>query len=487
MTWSMLSNGATTLIGLTGFVVLVRILGPTNYGLIGMASAAIAIPASLAGDTLSQSLIQQAKLDKAAQTATFLLELSIALILSGILIYFSGSIAQGFDEPIVATLIVALCPILVLRAAASVPAAQLRRNLQYKAIAIISATSVIFATITAVALAALDYGYWALIAMQITQVAFRVIGVFVASRWLPSTTPSWSSLRPLMNFNTHTIAIRLIRALITNLPRVLIGAVLGAMALGIFDVTRRLFMRINVLLMRPLNSVTLPVASQLQDDVNGLREWHQFSSVLITTLAYPLYIGIAAILPSAAPVFFGQQWLDAIVPMQLVMLIGIRNATSAFNADILRGRGKPELTTRLTLVSLAFSLVLLPLAVSWGVSVVICAMVIASVASWVVGTFYVDRELQTGIARQITVGWQSLASSTVMFAAVTVAHYQFVETLSIWLLLSTLIVLGALTHLASLWLLQPAMTKQFKVIAQSVLTKDRKTLRALMQQSQQKD
>jgi len=337
--------------------------------------------------------------------------------------------------------------------------------------------------IAAVVAALLDYGYWALVVLQIFPLLVRTFGVFIASRWLPSAALSWASLRPLMHFNLHTVALRVLRAMIASLPRVLIGAVLGATALGVFDVARRLFTRISVLLMRPLNSVTLPVASELQNDTDGLRQWHRFSSLLITTLAYPLYIGTAAILPAAVPLIFGEQWLDAILPMQLVMLIGIRNATSVFNADILRGRGKPELTTRVIVASLCTSLVLLPLAVSWGVSLVVCAMVVASIASWLLGTYYVDRELGTGIARQFTIGWQSLISGIAMFIVITLVHKQFAGSLPPSLMVPLLLTLGVLTHLFSLWLLQREMTAQIRVVAVAILSRDRAALRSLMQRS----
>ena len=480
MTWSTVSTGANTIIGLAGFFILVRILGPTNYGLVAMATVALAIPTALAGDALSQALIQQKKLDKSAQTSTFILELSIALVMCAILLASAGMIAQTFDEPIVETLIIALSPVLLLKSAASVPSAQLRRNLQFKAIAFITAGSTLISMIVGVTLALLDYGYWALVAMQLTQPGVRTVSVFVASRWLPTAAPSWSSLRPLLHFNLHTLVLRLMRALTANLPRALIGAVLGATALGLFDVSRRLFKRISSLLVQPLTNVTLPVASKLQNNVEGLRQWHRFSSVAITALAYPMYIGIAAIMPAAGPVLFGEQWLDAILPMQLMMLVGVRNATAIFNGGILRGRGKPELTTRIAATTLAISCLLLPVSVGFGVSAVVGAMLVGSIASWLVGTYYVDRELDTGMAKQVLIGWESLLSACIMFIAVTTASFLLSATLSAGVLLPLLVVLGAATHYMALWTLQRDMAQLLASLTRAVLARDRKAIKKLL-------
>ena len=480
MTWSTLSTVATTLIGLAGFFVLVRLLGPTNYGLVAMAMVALAIPTALSSDSLSQSLIQQDKLDKSAQTSTFLLELTIAGVLCLILLATSGLIAQAFGQPIVETLIAVLCPILLLQAAASVPSAQLRRNLQFKAIAVIAAGSTLCSVILGVTLAVLDYGYWALVAMQISQPGLRVVGVFVASRWLPSAAPRWSSLRPLLHFNVHTLVMRLVRALTANLPRALIGAFLGAAALGVFDVSRRLFKRISSILMQPLTSVTLPVASKLQNDAPALRQWHRLSTVAITAIAYPLYIGIAAVLPAAAPLLFGDQWLDAILPMQLMMLVGVRNATAIFNGGILRGRGKPELATRIAVTTLAVSCLLHPPAVAWGVSAVVGAMLLGSIASWLVGTYYVDQELETGVATQVVIGWESLFSAAIMFIVITATHHMLPPTVSAGLALPLLVLLGAITHFVVLWVLQRDMARLLVALIRAVLTRDSAAIKKLL-------
>jgi len=426
-------------------------------------------------------LIQQKKLDRSAQTATFLLELSIALLFCVGLVLCSELIAAGFDEPVVATLIIALCPLLIFHAALSVPMAQLRRNLQFKAIALLNAVSVFISVVVGVALALLDYGYWALVAMQVVQPASKMVGAFIASSWRPTAKPSWTSLKPLVHFNVQTIALKVLRAIIASLPRALIGSVLGAAALGVFDVSRRFFQRISGLLMQPLTNVTLPVASKLQTDPEGMREWHSFSSALITALAYPLYIGLAAVLPVAVPLVFGEKWLDAILPMQLMMLIGVRNATAIFNGGILRGLGKPELTTLIALTTLAISCLLLPPVVSFGVPALVGALLFGSIASWLVGTYFVDREIGTGIARQVTIGWQSLVSAIGMFFAVTVANRLLPETVPAWLVLPALGLLGAGVHYLTLSVLQPAVALQFRNLTKAIMTRDSAALKALMQ------
>jgi len=481
MSWNSVSTTVNLIIGLTGFFVLVRLLGPTNYGLVAMATVALAIPQAISGGALSQSLIQQKNLDKVAQSTTFWLEMALALFLCLVLITFSGVIARGFEEPVVETLIVSLCPLLLFKAAASVPLAELRRGLRFKAIAYISAGSTVSSIVVGVSLALLDYGYWALIVMQVVQAGSSAVGAFVASRWLPAIRPSWSSLKPLVNFNLHTVVLKVLRAANGSLPRVLVGSVLGATALGLFDVSRRLFKRISGLLMQPLTNVTLPVASKMQTDLDGLRGWHRLSTVVTTALAYPLYIGVAALLPALVPVLIGENWLDAVLPMQLMMLLGIRSATSISNAGILRGLGKPELATYIALLNLLLACALLIPAVFFGISALVGAMVVGSIAAWLVGTYFVDREIGCGIKKQAVIGWESLVSAIFMFVVVTLVHQFLPQTIPGWVLLPLLALLAACSHFFALWVLRRDHANYFGAVAKALIARDRNALKQLIQ------
>ena len=480
-TWSSAATVVNTVVGLASLFVLVRLLGPVNYGLFAMATVALSIPLAISGDILSQSLIQQKRLSPAAQTTIFLLELCIAATLWLIVVLFAPLVARWFEEPLVADLVFALAPILVMRAVASVAIAQVRRKLEFKALAIVNTGSTVLSVALGVTLALLDFGVWSLIYMQLMQYGSRLVLALLLSRWWPGTAPTLDSVRPLFHFNMHTLAIRLLRSVSSSLPPALIGGVLGASDLGIFEVARRFFKRINGLLIGPLNNVTLPVASKLQRETEDLRRWHGFLSVTVTALAYPLFIGIASILPVAVPVLFSEKWIAAIVPMQIMMLVGIRNATGFFNGGILRGRGKPELATRMSLVSLLLSCLLLPAAVSFGVPAVVWAMVVCSVGSWMVGTYYVDKELDSGFGRQFIVGWQSLVAAIFMFIVVTYTHNNFLLTSPRWISFFVLVTVGAISHFAVLRFLDKRTVEQLTALVRALVSKDRSRLTGLVE------
>jgi hypothetical protein len=98
-----------------------------------------------------------------------------------------------------------------------------------------------------------------------------------------------------------------------------------------------------------------------------------------------------------------------------------------------------------------------------------------------VGTYYVDREIGTGIAQQVIIGWESLAAATIMFVVVTFVANLLPETLSFWISLPLLGLLVALTHYIAIWVLQREVAVHFRALAKALLARDRAALKKLMQ------
>jgi len=81
---------------------------------------------------------------------------------------------------------------------------------------------------------------------------------------------------------------------------------------------------------------------------------------------------------------------------------------------------------------------------------------------------------------QILVGWQSLAAAAVMAAAVISARPVLAGVLSDWRLLLALVAIGAVTHVAVLAALSPALARRGAQIGLALMRRDRSRVSALV-------
>ena len=107
-------------------------------------------------------------------------------------------------------------------------------------------------------------------------------------------------------------------------------------------------------------------------------------------------------------------------------------------------------------------------------------MLLGSIASWLVGTYYVDQELETGVATQVVIGWESLFSAAIMFIVITATHHMLPPTVSAGLALPLLVLLGAITHFVVLWVLQRDMARLLVALIRAVLTRDSAAIKKLL-------
>ena len=143
-------------IGLTIFIA--RHVGPTNYGLVAMAIASLALLQSILEQTFSDALVRLPVLQNDYCNIVFWLELGLAVLLLSAVLVLAPVVALIVHEPHITRLLQALAPLTLLTALAAVPAALLTRNFNYKAIFLRSILGIVGGGLVGAVMAIAGYG-----------------------------------------------------------------------------------------------------------------------------------------------------------------------------------------------------------------------------------------------------------------------------------------------------------------------------------------
>lgn len=448
--WAAVGRWSMSAVTVVTLAINARLLGPEPFGVHALAMTVIAFGELLVAGTLAEALVQRRDLSDAERRAGFWIAAPIGIVLLG---------AAALTAPLFPSSVAAILPVtalaLPLAAFASAPVALLMRDLRFKELTTVELIATATASVVGISLALAHYGVWSLVFMELTRVALRCGGVFVITRYQPGAPPPWAAIRSVLDFGLKGLGIAALAQLDRQIPRLIIGVWLGVGALGVFSIATRVFETVSRLVLGPMSTVALSVASSLQHDMVGLRRIVLGATAVSASLAAPCFLGLAALAPLLVPLVFGASWSNAVLPIQILMLIGLRGTVSAFNVPILRGIGNSRGPLILTGVGALLTAVLTPLAAPLGLVAITLSMLARSLITWPIGADMVRKATGLGLVAQAGAGAAPVAAASIM-AALVLALAAVFGLQATWGDVAMLTMFGAVAYAAALYLLAPA-------------------------------
>jgi O-antigen/teichoic acid export membrane protein len=291
--------------------------------------------------------------------------------------------------------------------------------------------------------------------METTRAFVRTATLMPVARWVPGVVTSRAAIADIWPFGRKVIAIRLLQYVDRVTPVTVLGLVLGQTAVGFFSLGWRIYQQIQGVLVAPMASVAMPAAALAQDDLPTLRAILQGATRATSAIAYPAFIGAAAIAPVAVPFLFGSKWTPAVPAVQVLLLIGIRSAISAFNGGVMRGLGRPDLQLGMLAVGATATLLMVPIAAPYGVGAVGGAILARSLLTWPIGAAHIHRLTGLPAWMQARVGVEALIAACLMGAFILGLQQLFVW--APWVMISVSVFGGVLVYTCCFAALSPAM------------------------------
>ena len=90
-------------------ILLARILGPADFGLIGLISVFLALGVSIVDSGLSSSLIRTVDVENKDYSTVFYLNLLMGVLIYGVLFFSAPYIAAFYEQPILINIIRVYC------------------------------------------------------------------------------------------------------------------------------------------------------------------------------------------------------------------------------------------------------------------------------------------------------------------------------------------------------------------------------------------
>jgi len=341
-------------------VVLAALLGPKDFGLIGIAWVFVTFIQMFLDQGLTAALVQKKDLQQEHLDAVFWMNLTLSLVLVSVSVALSHWWAGMNHAPKVATLISVLSLCVPIEALAIVQKSIFSRNMDFKSLSVRSTAGVFAGGLVGIAMAWAKFGVWSLVGQQITKDLVSLVLIWRLSDWRPRWEFSWSHLRELLSFSASNFIAQMGIFADIQSGTILVGLFLGPVPVGLYRLADRLMNSVIAACAASIQMVSLPEFSRLQDDEARLAESALTCIRLSSTITIPALAGLAAV-SGPLMAMLGPEWLAAAVVLRILCVLGMVIIFAYFTGPLLQALGRPHLLAWLewarTILGVAFLIV----------------------------------------------------------------------------------------------------------------------------------
>jgi teichuronic acid exporter len=379
--WGIFARFAVQLVTWGSTLFVIRLVEPSDYGLLALAMTVVAFAEQLNDVGLTASIVQAKKLDPDQFGALFTFSLLINFVIY-ICIYAGAPLAAAFFESdIVAVLRVVGLAVFFL-AVGRLQETHLVRQLDFKKKAKVDTVAQILASMMTLLLAWHGWGVWALVAGILAGSLARAIGFSVASPISFRANWSFRVAVPHLSFGGFIFGQRLAYWLLGQIDIIALGWLQSSAGVGSYHVGKNLANLPNSKVGNVVGLVAFAAYSRVQDEMGRLWTGLQSACRYLAIVSFPVFAGLAIVAEDLVIVVLSEKWQAAALPMAILSSVVPLRMLGSQLSNALNGIGRPkdQLINSLTHVGMIIPCVCV--GAGWGVVGVAAGWVLGYAVSW---------------------------------------------------------------------------------------------------------
>lgn len=332
--WSAIQVWLSRSMGAIAFVVLGRQLGPAEFGLVALATAVITVLTLVTENGLATYVVRKSDLSQATTDTAFWVSVSLALGLAIGVFASASALAALFDAPGLVDVLRSLSGVLVVAGIGSVPSALLRREMNFRVLALRSSVAALVGGVVAVVLALGGAGVWALVAQALSTAVVSAAILWTSTSWRPRGSFSWSEGVQIFSFGLRIMAIDLLVQSRERGEEFIIAGTLSSYLLGFWAVSTKLVKLVQDTGSQVVSAVATPTFARLQHDTDRLYRGYKVSMVATGFVLFPAMFFLAATSSELVPFVLGDQWARTAEVAQVASLTAAVGVFSYFDRSL---------------------------------------------------------------------------------------------------------------------------------------------------------
>lgn len=459
--WQAIEVGGRQVLSLVVFTTLARLLDPSAFGLVGLVGVYLAFVGMFVEQGIGTALIQRETLEPAHLDAAFWFNVLCAALLCGTTILVAAPISRFFEEPTLEPLLQWASLALVINATGAVHHTLFYRAMNFRYPAVRTLFGNFLGGVVGVAMALSGWDVWSLIGQQLAAALAGAAFLWTSSSWRPRFSFSLPRLRELLAVSTSVFSVGLLWFFSSRLDQIVIGRFLGAGILGQYVVGGKFTDLAKMAIHQPVGAISLATLSRLQTDLARMREAIYKGMEINALVSFAVFGGLAVVAEDLIPFAFGGKWQLAGGMCALLSLYALTNSLQVFFHPALVASGGPGAYVVLNIIHSFGVAIACIVGIQYGVSMLVVGLIVNSTLVAIPALFFLQRRIGLSIIQYCQPCLVPMLASVLMALAVWITRSMLIDESSRLLRLAAEMVVGALTYMAAILVLNPTSFRSF--------------------------
>lgn len=467
LAWRALANWSSQLVSWAALLVVVRLLSPEDFGLVGMSVVLYWYLRYLGDFGIMATVIRHQDLSQEtlAQLNTMGAVFGTGSFLLACL--FAWPAALFFKTPRMALVAVVICIALIPVGLRSVPEGLLNKEMRFKSLSLFDALAGMVSAAVTVLLAGLGFHYWALVLGNLLSEITRC-AIILSVRHHRFAWPRIATIREPLTFGRNVLLGGFAWSTYNTVDNVTAGRVLGQAALGLYGMAWTLA---NIPLEKIVSLVSTLIPAYLarvQTDLAALRNYVRVLTEAIALAMFPATIGLALVARDAVPLVMGPKWNGMVAPLEVLCVYAAFRSVVSLLPKVLIAVGNARFVMRVEVSGLVLMPIAFYIGSHWGITGIAFGWVFAYPIIALAHYWKVLATIEMGVGDYISALRPAFDGSVAMAVAVGVLQWTLPSSHFQWLRLMVEIGGGAAVYIATVALLHPQRAMHFWSIAKRV-------------------
>ena len=339
--WGGLGSGVQQIIQMVSGIIMLGILDPEDYGLVGVLYIFTAIALVIQDSGFSSALINKKKVRQEDYNAVFWFSVLVSTAIYIALFFAAPLIADFFDQPRLVPISRVLFLCFLIGSMGVAQHAFILKELMVKEKVKIEFWALILSVASGITFAFLGYAYWAIVIQNVLYFATSTIVRWFYCPWKPSFNINFRPLKAIFSFSIKLLFTNIFNQIVQNIFTVVLGKFYQENQVGYYIQGNRWAVMGGSFVTSMIHGVAQPVLAQMTGDKdrqkNAFRKMLRFGAFI----SFPLLLGLGFV----AEEFFqiigeGSKWLPAVPFLQLFSIWYAMHYIWILYTNLLIARGK---------------------------------------------------------------------------------------------------------------------------------------------------
>jgi PST family polysaccharide transporter len=313
--------GSRYTINVAATVILARILAPSDYGLLAMATTFTVALQVFADLGLSVATIQAPTVSRETVDSCWWLNTGFGAMLCLLCVISAPVLAAFYGRHELTSIMTVLGIPFVLTGATVQPKALLERRMEFGKISFIETAALLTANLGAIIVACSGGVYWALLCQALIA---RIVALVLYSgftRYYPRSFTWRGGAEVFWKFGGYIAIYNVVTYFARNIDTAVIGKVSGADAVGYYSKAHFLMTLPSFIAGSALEPVMVPAMSALRSNLPRLSQIYAKALRWVCFVSLPLTIGLASVAADSIRLVYGPKWAP-VTPLFILLSVG---------------------------------------------------------------------------------------------------------------------------------------------------------------------